>query len=259
MGVIEGATMLLKAGAPVNGTDEVQTITPSAAVASGAFRLSYEGCITSSLAFNVSAANMQAALRALPTIGSTGCTVGLNAGVYTVTFAGTLAKKALPLITVPDAYNTVKDAGAAAITWTVAEGTPGVTADGLGAPKGGILIDVTNGNAYVNRGTPTAPTWTSMPFAFGAGYKVARGVHDTVAAVDTLATGLATVVAAVVTLASNPTMDPITVTADVGDQAGAPAAGSIYIKSWKPTAANNCELIAATTFAKKVNWVAIGT
>jgi hypothetical protein len=80
-----------------------------------------------------------------------------------------------------------------------------------------------------------------------------------VAAVDTVVTGLATVVAVVAVLDSDPTLDPLFVTASIGDQAGAPAAGSVYIKSWQATAAGDVTPIAATTFGKKVNWIAIGT
>jgi len=93
----------------------------------------------------------------------------------------------------------------------------------------------------------------------GAGYKIARGQHATVAASDTVVTGLTTVVAAVAVLDDDPTVDPLFVTCSIGDQAGAPAAGSILIKSWKPTANNDVTPIAATTFTKNVNWIAIGT
>ncbi len=48
-------------------------------------------------------------------------------------------------------------------------------------------------------------------------------------------------------------------TASIGNQSNAPAAGSVYIKTWQPTAANDVTPIAATTFGKKVNWIAIGT
>lgn len=92
-----------------------------------------------------------------------------------------------------------------------------------------------------------------------AGYKVARGQHETVAAADTVVTGLATVVAALAVLDDDPSADPLFVTASIGNQAGAPAAGSIYIKGWKPTAQADTAPIAATTFGKKVNWIAIGT
>lgn len=92
-----------------------------------------------------------------------------------------------------------------------------------------------------------------------AGYKLARGQHTTVTASDTVVTGLATVVAVVAVLDSDPTVDPLFVTASIGDQSGAPAAGSIYIKSWKPTGVDDATPIAATTFTKKVNWIAVGT
>lgn len=91
------------------------------------------------------------------------------------------------------------------------------------------------------------------------GYKVARGVHTTVAASDTVATGLTTVVAVIATLESDPGADPDRVSATIGDQAGAPAAGSVYVKTWKPTSTSVTTPTAATTFTKKVNWVAIGT
>ena len=95
-----------------------------------------------------------------------------------------------------------------------------------------------------------------------AGYKIARGVLTTVTASDTVVTGLATVVAVVVSMGDDPSADPAFASATVGDQAGAPAAGSVLVKTWKPTtpgAAGNPTPIAATTFAKKVNWIASGT
>jgi len=49
------------------------------------------------------------------------------------------------------------------------------------------------------------------------------------------------------------------VTAQIGDQAGTPAAGSIIIKSWQNTGGTDPTPAAASTFGKKVNWIAIGT
>jgi hypothetical protein len=95
--------------------------------------------------------------------------------------------------------------------------------------------------------------------ALGAGMKMARGQHTTVAASDTIVTGLATVVAVIATLDSDLVDDPSWVSASIGDQAGSPAAGSILIKTWKNTAGNDPTPAAATTFSKKVNWIAIGT
>lgn len=92
-----------------------------------------------------------------------------------------------------------------------------------------------------------------------AGYKVARGQHTTATASDTVATGLASVVAVTVSLEDDPGDDPMLVSAKVGDQAGAPVAGSILIKTWKNTGGTDPTPAAATTFNKKVNWIAVGT
>lgn len=107
--------------------------------------------------------------------------------------------------------------------------------------------------------TKTTAQINALVVGVAAAYKIARGVHTTVAASDTVVTGLTTVVAVVAVLDDNPGLDPLLVSASIGDQAGAPAAGSIYIKSWKATAAGDVTPIAATTFGKKVNWIAIGT
>lgn len=92
-----------------------------------------------------------------------------------------------------------------------------------------------------------------------AGYKIARGQLTTATASDTVVTGLTTVVSVVATLDSDPVDDPFMVTASIGDQAGTPAAGSVLIKTWKNTGGTDPTPAAATTFSKKVNWIAIGT
>src|SRR5262245_47985439 len=68
-----------------------------------------------------------------------------------------------------------------------------------------------------------------------AGFKIARGQLTTVTATDTVVTGLATVVSVVASLDADPVDDPFMCTATIGDQAGAPAAGSVIIKTWKNT------------------------
>jgi hypothetical protein len=93
----------------------------------------------------------------------------------------------------------------------------------------------------------------------GGGLRVARGQQTTVAASDTVVTGLNTVVAAVACLDSDPIDNPEWVSCSIGDQAGAPAAGSILVKTWQNTAGNDPTPTAATTFGKKVNWIAVGT
>lgn len=124
--------------------------------------------------------------------------------------------------------------------------------------SGGIL-DIESGGALQIAGTDRTAALSTAIAAVAAGYKIARGVHTTVAADDTIVTGLATVVAVVATLGSDPVAGAQFVTATIGNQAGAPAAGSIQIKSWKATATGDTAQIAGTTFSKLVNWIAIGT
>lgn len=160
--IIEGSMRgYYTAGAPTAGTDEVQTLTIDAT--GGTFRLRYDGFETADISWsatnNTLRDNVDAALEALPNIGTGGVTTAVGTmtagvGTLTITFAGALAKKAVPTITVGNNSLT----GTA--TLSVAETTPGVDASGRGAGKGALLIDETNGKAYINTGTPPTPTWT---------------------------------------------------------------------------------------------------
>lgn len=94
--------------------------------------------------------------------------------------------------------------------------------------------------------------------AIGGGMKLARGQLTTVTATDTVVTGLATVVSVVASYETDPADANSYVSAQIGDQAGAPAAGSIIIKTWKQSGTDPTP-IAADAFSKKVNWIAIGT
>lgn len=194
-------------------------------------------------------------------------------GVYTITFSGAnLAIRAQNLITVVE--SALLDAGLGAVTMVVAESVAGVMATVLGAAPGALLVDTTNKIVYVNMGTAAAPTWTkvlagitltaaivnALISGVAAGYKIARGVHTLLSASDTVVTGLATVVAIIAVMESDPILTCDRVTAGIGNQAGAPAAGSVYIKAWMPTDNTLTTPIAATGFANiKVNWIAIGT
>jgi hypothetical protein len=91
-----------------------------------------------------------------------------------------------------------------------------------------------------------------------AGLRIARGQHTTVAASDTVVTGLNTVVAVVASFDDAPIEAAKFISASIGDQAGTPAAGSILIRTHKDTDAD-AAIVDATTFGKKVNWIAIGT
>jgi hypothetical protein len=149
---------LENAGAPVNGTSEVQTLTQTGSPTGGTFKLSFDGYETASIAYDADAATIQAALEALPSIGTGGVTGGggpLNTTPVTVTFAGNLGKKAVPLMTLSANALT----GGTTPTVGIAETTPGVDATGRGAPKAALLLDTTNAKLYINTGTALAPTW----------------------------------------------------------------------------------------------------
>ena len=150
------------AGAPSAGTDEVQTLTIDAD--GGTFKLAFMGFTTAAISWsatnNTLRDNVDAALEALPTIGTGGVTTAVGTmtagvGTLTITFAGNLGKRAVDLITV--ANNSLTGTA----TLTVEETTPGVNATLRGqVEKGGVLIDTTNGIQYTNTGTVQAPTWT---------------------------------------------------------------------------------------------------
>lgn len=89
-------------------------------------------------------------------------------------------------------------------------------------------------------------------------FKFVAGQSTTVAASDAITTGLKVVLYAVASLEDSPVIGCDRATAFVGDQAGTPAAGVISIKTWKPTGTGDATPIAATTFTKKVNWMAFG-
>lgn len=155
------------AGAPAAGTDEVQTLTIGGTPTGGTFKLAYKGRVTGAITWSATEAtllaNIDNALGALSTIGTTSdVTVAAGTltdgiGTITITFVGANAKKAVPLITVADNSLTGTDP-----TLEIAETTPGVTATHRGAPKGAPLYDTTNGIAYINTGTATVPTWTKV-------------------------------------------------------------------------------------------------
>lgn len=170
MGVISGGHVIegsidevYFAGAPVAGTDEVQTLTFSDTwIAAETFKLAFDGFTTAAIAWsatnNTLRDNVDAALEALPNVGAGGVTTAVGTmttgiGTLTVTFAGNLAKKAVNTITVPE-NNSV------AGTLAVAETTPGVDTTYRNMGIGCRLIDITNGKEYINTGTAIVPVWT---------------------------------------------------------------------------------------------------
>lgn len=168
MPIMQGAgfnRILATAGAPVTGTDAVQTVTIGGTPTGGTFTLSLDGFTTVPITWvNVNAtliAAIKAALEALGNIGSGNTTVTagtLTAGIGTLTVAFNLAVGKQPMTTMT-ATNSMTGT---APTIAVATTTPGVAATGRGYPKGQIISDNTNAILYQNTGTATAPVWTKV-------------------------------------------------------------------------------------------------
>ena len=150
------------AGAPVAGTNEVQTATFGGTwLAGDTFVLSLDGRRTAAIPWSATnatlLASVQTALNAIsgtnwivPTAG----TLAAGLGTMLLTFSGgDYARRAVNTITVPTITS-------AAGTLTVAETTPGVTQTGRDIVPGAMLLDTTNNKLYINTGSAGSPTWT---------------------------------------------------------------------------------------------------
>jgi hypothetical protein len=148
------------AGAPVNGVDEVQRLTSTAT--GGTFDYTWTNPLTGvaatllAVAFNISAAALQALIRAManyPTNGVITCTGGaLNAAPIDITYTGDMSGLDV-------APATVNNASATGGTVVVSTPTPGVQGTQRGAQKGSLLSDTTNAILYQNGGTANKPSW----------------------------------------------------------------------------------------------------
>jgi hypothetical protein len=157
-----GGSAYATAGAPTAGTTEVQTLTIGGTPTGGTFTITFNGYTTTAITWtDVDAtlvADVDAALEALTSIGTGNITAAdgtLTSGIGTITltFAGTLAKKAVPLAVCNSSLTGTLP------TAVITETTPGVDASYRTATKGALLSDTTNGKLYI--ATATNPTtWT---------------------------------------------------------------------------------------------------
>ncbi|WP_164103410.1 dockerin type I domain-containing protein [Candidatus Laterigemmans baculatus] len=90
----------------VAGDNEVQQLTPSVTTTGGNFTLAFQGATTPPLPHNATAAQVAAALEALPSIGAGNVIVsGSAGGAWTVEFTGALSKTAVAELILADATN----------------------------------------------------------------------------------------------------------------------------------------------------------
>jgi hypothetical protein len=148
---------------PVNGTDEVQTLT-LANVTGGTFQILFEGILTSAITWsattNTLLANIQAALDAHPSLGTNGCVASNSSlssgnGDVLLTYGSNRGRQAVPTASVPTLANLTGSGKAASI----AETTPGVDSTVRGAAVGATYVNSATGDSFTNIGTALAPTW----------------------------------------------------------------------------------------------------
>lgn len=164
--VIEGALgrAITTSGAPVAGTNEVQTLTIGGTPTAGTFTLTFEGRTTDAITWsNVNATLLAAMVTALNAAFGTSSVVPtagtLTAGIGTVilTFGSAYARRAVSTMSATSSLT------GTAPTLAVAETTPGVDATYRGAATGSMLTRTDTGILHVNTSTTAgAPTWTAQ-------------------------------------------------------------------------------------------------
>lgn len=106
--IFSPSTPLKTATTPVNGTNEVQTVTFGGTPTGGTFTITFSGRTTGAITWSSTnatlVANIDAALELLPNIGTGGVTTAVGTmtagiGTITLTFTGNLAKLAVALAT----------------------------------------------------------------------------------------------------------------------------------------------------------------
>ena len=152
--------LLSYAGAPTNGTDEVQNIAITGTPTGGSFTLDLDGEVTAAIAYNASALTVQNALQALSNIaaGDVECDGGALPGTsVNVRFHRLLGSRNVTALV---AVSSLTGGIAPAITITTS--TAGVRGTHRGAQAGAYLQDTTNGIIYSNSGDQYRPVWSEF-------------------------------------------------------------------------------------------------
>jgi len=158
MPIIEGSKtpLLSSAAAPVDGTNEVQSLDITGVPTGGTFKVAFDGFISGDINFDDDAAAVELVLEAMPNIGAGAATVAGTNPNFGVTFGANLAKLAVPEFTLYENLLT----GGTSPTVAPSTDTPGVTATHRGAGLGSLAVDESSGDLYINAGTALEPTWT---------------------------------------------------------------------------------------------------
>lgn len=239
------------AGAPANGTSEIDTLTIQSGTSAGTFTISVaDGRTTAPITWTATDATLiariDAALEALSVIGTDGVTTAAGTlssgiGTVTITFTGKNARRDMPLLSI--GTNSLTGGSAPTLTTT----TAGVAATWAAAPTGTLIEDTTNGELYQNISTTAfSPNWQHRGTGWrtGAGGAVAQATDRTtgvtintrVGKITTQATSLAavtsvtfTVTNSTVAATSNVILSKVSGDADTIVCVGAVAAGSFNV------------------------------
>lgn len=161
--------VLVSGTTPTNGTNEVQTLTIGGVPTGGTFTITFEtrktGAITWTATDATLVANIDAAMEALPNVGTGGVataagTVSSGIGTVTLTFGGNRAKQDVGLATATSSLTGTSPTTVIALT------TAGVEADGRISEHGTLLVGKAalsgTGALYMNVGSPPNPTWLKL-------------------------------------------------------------------------------------------------
>lgn len=150
------------------GTNEVQTVTISGSPTGGTFTLTFAGDTTAAIAYDATAAQVQAALQALASIGADNVTVAGNAGgPYTVTFTGDLAALDVETLTADGSALSGGTTPAVAVATTTA-GAAGASGVKLVAPTASLPISSLIYDVVPSQITIGPAAVNLAPFAFSA-------------------------------------------------------------------------------------------
>jgi hypothetical protein len=239
------------AGAPSNGTSEVDTLTIQSGTSAGTFTITIDdGRTTAPITWSATdatlVARVDAALEVLSAIGTGGVTTAAGTlssgiGTITITFTGKNARQNMPALSI--GTNSLTGGSAPTLTTT----TAGVAATWGTAPTGTLIEDTSNGDLFQNISTTAgSPNWQyrGTGWRSGSGGAVAQATDRTtgvtlntrVGKVTTQATSLAAVTSVkfTVTNSSVAATDNIVLSKVSGDadtivSVGAVAAGSFDV------------------------------
>jgi hypothetical protein len=131
---------------------EVQTATITGGPSGGTFTLTLSGETTAAIAYNATAAAVQSALEALPSVQAGDVTVtGSAGGPYTLTFGGNYAGANVPAVTATPSLTGGSTPGVTMATPTPGGGT---ATDGLDVPRGFLWNSIAMAEGDGNKGAP---------------------------------------------------------------------------------------------------------